>query len=77
MAVCAQSLDPLIWREMQISPALTSLPSLSIYNFTFDLILEIDTWAMLHRKLSPKLLMFPNCLHIGSNIQFALVCEHI
>lgn len=42
MAVCAQSLDPLIWREMQISPALTSLPSLSIYNFTFDLILEID-----------------------------------
>ena len=44
MAVCAQSLDPLIWREMQISPALTSLSlsSLSIYNFTFDLILEID-----------------------------------
>ena len=41
--LCAQSLDPLIWREMQISPALTSLPSLSIYNFTFDLILEIDT----------------------------------
>ena len=43
MAVCAQSLDPLIWREMQISPALTFLSSLSIYNFTFDLILEIDT----------------------------------